>query len=376
MTAEPLKPQLRKIHLTLPMIAERLQKLANRFMEKADEEIAFELTALSLHVAAHAPSGSPRNEVLSRLEGEWHSGPDTDEHVYRLLAEAFDAGSVASQEASFEQEAELCRRIAIRLSELGFAFAVDHKNRTFSIDPEDEDETSQEEDILGDGSNLAPLSKCVCCGVNDVVVDGTICAGCGASQEVAQPIPSIADVSDHNPNDPSCKACGSAMGWKCLSCGSTPEPTQEAAMTLEQFIKENADFGPLMPSDIQGIARLIRKYEAGTPAKWNDVKISEAYNLAARHKAENHRTRPVRVWADIDVGISWLVDYLNSLKGVRTHASCQGTTNYPAYVMASWPAEIEARLREGYDVELLGENWGYIRPRSVKTNEAGTPAKE
>lgn len=54
-------------------------------------------------------------------------------------------------------------------------------------------------------------------------------AGSVASQEAVQPIPSIADVSDHTPNDPSCKACGSAMGWKCASCGSTPEPTQEAS---------------------------------------------------------------------------------------------------------------------------------------------------
>lgn len=56
-----------------------------------------------------------------------------------------------------------------------------------------------------------------------------------------------------------------------------------------------------------------------------------------------HETRPVQVWADVDVGIVSMVERMNEIPGVRTHSSCQGTIGeggvepYRPYVMASWP---------------------------------------
>jgi hypothetical protein len=58
-----------------------------------------------------------------------------------------------------------------------------------------------------------------------------------------------------------------------------------------------------------------------------------------------HETRPVQVWVDADVGIADAIIYLNTIAGVRTHASCQGTVGeggpnpYRAQVMATWTDE-------------------------------------
>jgi hypothetical protein len=82
-----------------------------------------------------------------------------------------------------------------------------------------------------------------------------------------------------------------------------------------------------------------------------------------------HETRAVQVWADIDVGIADTVVYLNTIPGVRTFASCQGTLGeggpqpYRAQVMASWPAEAAEKLEAQFDITVLGDNWGYIHPR-------------
>jgi hypothetical protein len=58
----------------------------------------------------------------------------------------------------------------------------------------------------------------------------------------------------------------------------------------------------------------------------------------------DHVTEPVQVWVDVDKGIASLVRYLNTIPGVRTCASCQGTSSYRPYVMVSWESE-EARQR-------------------------------
>ncbi len=82
-----------------------------------------------------------------------------------------------------------------------------------------------------------------------------------------------------------------------------------------------------------------------------------------------HQTRPVQVWADVDVGIAETVERLNLIPGVRTHASCQGTMveggaePYRAHVMASWPPEALARLQSEFEIEVLGEGWGNLYPR-------------
>jgi hypothetical protein len=80
-----------------------------------------------------------------------------------------------------------------------------------------------------------------------------------------------------------------------------------------------------------------------------------------------HETRPVQVWADVDLGIADLVIYLNTIPGVRTEASCQGTIDeggphpYRGYVMTIWPDDALKRLLlEGFDIDLLGSNWGHV----------------
>ena len=86
--------------------------------------------------------------------------------------------------------------------------------------------------------------------------------------------------------------------------------------------------------------------------------------------AVTHESLPVQVWVDVDIGIADMVVYLNTIPGIRTHASCQGTIGeggadpYRAHVMASWPAEAFERLHREFDVTLLGENWGYLHPRN------------
>ncbi len=89
----------------------------------------------------------------------------------------------------------------------------------------------------------------------------------------------------------------------------------------------------------------------------------------------HHKTTPVRVWVDVDLGIAEVVLYLNSLPGIRTYGSCQGTIdeggNYPANVMATWPDEHIDLLESKFDVAPLGnpeynmkeygtKNWGWL----------------
>lgn len=84
-----------------------------------------------------------------------------------------------------------------------------------------------------------------------------------------------------------------------------------------------------------------------------------------------HKTRPIKVWVDVDFGISKTVLYLNTIPGVRTHSSCQGTIGeggphpYRAQVMCSWTPRALKRLRAEFDVTFpKGSNgtWGYIHP--------------
>ena len=88
-----------------------------------------------------------------------------------------------------------------------------------------------------------------------------------------------------------------------------------------------------------------------------------------------HQTRPVQVWADVDLGIADMVAYLNTIPGVRTHASCQGTLGeggpapYRPQVLTTWPPEAFERLQRDFDIDttLRGENWAYLYPRASST---------
>ena len=82
-----------------------------------------------------------------------------------------------------------------------------------------------------------------------------------------------------------------------------------------------------------------------------------------------HKTRPVQVWADVDLGIADMVVYLNTIPGVRTEAtSGDDRRGRPGALSRSgltiWPAEVFERLKTEFDITILGENWGYLHPRA------------
>ena len=86
-----------------------------------------------------------------------------------------------------------------------------------------------------------------------------------------------------------------------------------------------------------------------------------------------HPTRPVQVWIDVDLGIADLVIYLNTIPGVRTHASCQGTIGeggphpYRPQVLVTWETlEVFERLKREFDIDFpkdCNHSWCYIHPR-------------
>ena len=84
---------------------------------------------------------------------------------------------------------------------------------------------------------------------------------------------------------------------------------------------------------------------------------------------QQHKTVPVLVWVDVDEGIAHVVRYLNTIPGVRTHASCQGTLGeggpepYGPQVMVSWTSkDVLDRLRQEFVVEMVSECLAYVRP--------------
>lgn len=95
------------------------------------------------------------------------------------------------------------------------------------------------------------------------------------------------------------------------------------------------------------------------------VQNSQPNNADAAH----HKTIPVQVWADVDEGVAELVTRLNTIPGIRTHASCQGTISeggadpYGPHVMASWQDDEALSRLSRFKVEKLGDNFGYVTER-------------
>jgi len=82
-----------------------------------------------------------------------------------------------------------------------------------------------------------------------------------------------------------------------------------------------------------------------------------------------HDTVPIQVWVDVDIGIADAVRYLNTVPGVRTIASCQGTIGeggpnpYRAHIMAEWTDDARVRLEsESFAFVEEGDHWGYVHP--------------
>lgn len=83
-----------------------------------------------------------------------------------------------------------------------------------------------------------------------------------------------------------------------------------------------------------------------------------------------HKTRAIQVLVDADLGIADMVEYLNTIPGVRTQTSCQGTIGeggqnpYGPYVMCWWTPEALLRLQAEFDVIPEGNGtWGHVQPR-------------
>jgi hypothetical protein len=90
------------------------------------------------------------------------------------------------------------------------------------------------------------------------------------------------------------------------------------------------------------------------------------------------KTERVKVWVDVDEKIAYAVRYLNTIPGVRTHASCQGTIGeggpepYGPYVEVTWNDDKgRSAIEQHFDLQIDGTNHGTARPpthsgRSVK----------
>lgn len=84
----------------------------------------------------------------------------------------------------------------------------------------------------------------------------------------------------------------------------------------------------------------------------------------------DHTTKPIKVWADIDVGIADFVLALNEIPGVRTLASCQGTIGeggaepYEPHVMVSWQDDVALDRLSHLRMKRLGNSFGYVYPQS------------
>ena len=85
-----------------------------------------------------------------------------------------------------------------------------------------------------------------------------------------------------------------------------------------------------------------------------------------------HKQRTIQVNVDVDEGVAELVLYLNTIPGIRTHASCQGTIGeggphpYRPQVMVSWAdAGTFQWLRREFDLSEVhtATQWCYVHPR-------------
>lgn len=80
-----------------------------------------------------------------------------------------------------------------------------------------------------------------------------------------------------------------------------------------------------------------------------------------------HEQIAIQVWVDVDVGIADFVLHLNTLPGVRTHASCQGGVSYGPQVMVTWEDDAAFALLAEYRMTPLGDHFAYVHPPSEKS---------
>ena len=104
------------------------------------------------------------------------------------------------------------------------------------------------------------------------------------------------------------------------------------------------------------------------------MKTERVRKLGHEFRKNTHRDVWVRVY--VDKGIASMVEHLNSIKGVYTDDSCQGTIGeggshpYRGYVSCHWSDEALPKLKKMYDVEVKGLNWGIVREKIVGDEES------
>jgi hypothetical protein len=102
---------------------------------------------------------------------------------------------------------------------------------------------------------------------------------------------------------------------------------------------------------------------------WTKSFRGEGEESEERVSKEIHDSRIVMVKVDADLGIAHMVAELNTISGVRTTSSCQGTIGeglphpYRAYVLCEWTPEALEILKTLYIVRPQGNGkWGYVHP--------------
>lgn len=81
-----------------------------------------------------------------------------------------------------------------------------------------------------------------------------------------------------------------------------------------------------------------------------------------------HKSVPVQVWADVDEGIAESVAHLNTIPGVRTFASCQGTIGeqgaspYEPQILVWAEGEALEEVKKSYRIGEGGEGSFYVHP--------------
>lgn len=85
---------------------------------------------------------------------------------------------------------------------------------------------------------------------------------------------------------------------------------------------------------------------------------------------KDHPQRTIMVPVDVDEGVADMVSYLNTIPGVRTHASCQGTIGeggehpYRPQVLVTWTDDAAfARLSTEFDTSEIRNHLCYAHPR-------------
>lgn len=83
---------------------------------------------------------------------------------------------------------------------------------------------------------------------------------------------------------------------------------------------------------------------------------------------ERYISRLNKPWSLIHPAITEMAKCLIAFPGVKLWTLCDVAQDGSegGYVLASWPEDIDVRLKAEYDIVTIGQRWGYVRPRLLK----------